>query len=64
MCKEILEEMRLLISKNVSGRQSNQFPNVSIEYMKGKNSTFLMQDVGHMLIMLKKTNIGYKLKKL
>lgn len=55
MCKEILKEMRLFISENMLGRQSNQFPNVATECMKVKNSTFLMQDVGHILVNLQKT---------
>lgn len=55
MCKEILEEMGLFILENMSGRQSNQFPNVATEKMKVKNSTFHMQDVGHIIVNSKKT---------
>lgn len=55
MCKEILEEMRLFILENMSGGQSNQFPDVAAEKMKVKNSTFHMQDIGHITVNSKKT---------
>lgn len=51
----MLEEMRLFISDNMSGRWSNQFPSVAAEYMEVKNSTFPMQVVGHVLVYSKKT---------
>lgn len=55
MCKEILKEMKLFISENMSGRQSNQFPNVVTEYMKVRISIFPMQDFRHTLVNSKKT---------
>lgn len=55
VCKEILEEIRLFISENMSGRQSNQFQNVATENMKVRISIFPMQDVRHTLVNSKKT---------
>lgn len=36
VCEETLEEMGLFIPENVSGRQSQKFPNVASEQMKVK----------------------------